>query len=128
MANVVAGAGVCYVGGLWQRGDVPLLLAALPHPTPLALGVRDELGTKQRPAWASVRLDSALVSPIPPCSWLLRAQRPTRPPFLRMPELLRTHVGNLSEEGKSKANPTPKSPGKTTEIRPHAKTYEPRCK
>lgn len=60
MANVVAGAGVCYVGGLWRRG-VPLLLAAPPRPTLLALGGRDELGTKQRRAWASVRRDASSV-------------------------------------------------------------------
>lgn len=34
MANVVAGAGVCYVGGLWQGGGGPLLLAAPPRPAP----------------------------------------------------------------------------------------------
>lgn len=32
MVAVVAGAGVCYVGGLCNGGGVPLLLAA--HPTP----------------------------------------------------------------------------------------------
>lgn len=69
------GLGSATWGGCGREGG-PLLLAAPPRPTPLALGGRDELGTKQRRAWASVRRDASLVSRAPACSELLGDRDP----------------------------------------------------
>lgn len=80
-------------GSCGEGGLSPLLLAAPPRTTlPLWLqGVvknwgcsispqSPDMGTQQRPALASGRHDSALVSPTQPCPWLLKGGRPTPPP------------------------------------------------